>query len=234
MNTRSEIGFFGKIPSHGDFVRRRFPAELFEHWDDWLQSGLAASRGQLGDDWLTCYLSGPIWRFCLSAGLCGQSQWTGAMMPSVDRVGRYFPLSVMSKIPANYPMFGVAISAENWFQDVESAMLSTLIEDGVDAEQLSVQLDKIGPLALETPRDCAAEQSIPQDVDHVAAKLSDAVNLGEAEHVLIAKLADRVWGNRFSLWWSNGSEFVVPDARIYGGLPSAATFWTLYSQTLHA
>ena len=37
-------GFYGKLPSEGDFVTRRLPWEFTSVWDDWLQQGMHASR----------------------------------------------------------------------------------------------------------------------------------------------------------------------------------------------
>ena len=37
-------GFYGKLPSEGDFVTRRLPWEFTAAWDDWLQQGMQASR----------------------------------------------------------------------------------------------------------------------------------------------------------------------------------------------
>ncbi len=47
-----EVGFFGKLPSHGDFVRRRVADDFVAGWDSWLQQCLAQSRETLGDAWL--------------------------------------------------------------------------------------------------------------------------------------------------------------------------------------
>ena len=90
----SAAGFFGKFPSHGDFVARRLPAGFLQPWDAWLQAGLADSLDRLGDAWLPTYLNSPIWRFALCVGVCGPQAWGGVLMPSVDRVGRYFPLTI--------------------------------------------------------------------------------------------------------------------------------------------
>src|SRR3954468_2213067 len=87
-------GFYGKIPSEGDFVSRRLPWEFTSVWDDWLQQGMQASREALGERWLALYLSAPIWRFQVGAGVCGPQGWRGLFFPSVDRVGRYFPLTL--------------------------------------------------------------------------------------------------------------------------------------------
>ena len=84
------VGIMGKLPTNGDFVRRRVPAELAEPLDAWLAQALAASREQLGEGWLDTYLTAPVWRFALAAGCCGPAA-AGIWLPSVDKVGRYFP-----------------------------------------------------------------------------------------------------------------------------------------------
>jgi type VI secretion system protein ImpM len=90
----AECGFYGKLPSQGDFVSRRLPWEFTSAWDDWLQQGLQASRTALGERWLPSYLSAPVWRFQLARGVCGPQGWRGFFFASVDRVGRYFPLTI--------------------------------------------------------------------------------------------------------------------------------------------
>jgi type VI secretion system protein ImpM len=87
-------GYFGKVSTHGDFVSRRLPAGLVEAWDRWLQECIQASRAQLGDQWLSHYLTSPVWRFAIAPGVLGPDGLAGVMMPSVDRVGRYFPLMI--------------------------------------------------------------------------------------------------------------------------------------------
>jgi len=87
-------GFYGKLPSQGDFVTRRLPWEFTSGWDDWLQQGMLASRTALGERWLDLYLSAPVWRFQLAPGVCGPLGWRGVFFASVDRVGRYFPLTL--------------------------------------------------------------------------------------------------------------------------------------------
>lgn len=87
-------GLYGKLPSEGDFVTRRLPWEFTSVWDDWLQQGMQASRVTLGAGWLELYLSAPIWRFHVAPGVCGPMGWRGLFFASVDRVGRYFPLTL--------------------------------------------------------------------------------------------------------------------------------------------
>src|SRR5512139_3843786 len=92
-------GWYGKIPNLGDFASRRLPSRFIVAWDDWLQRALASSRAQLGGQWLDLYLTSPVWRFLLMPGVCGSAAWAGVLMPSVDRVGRYFPLTIALELP---------------------------------------------------------------------------------------------------------------------------------------
>jgi type VI secretion system protein ImpM len=87
-------GYFGKVSTHGDFVSRRLPPGIVAAWDEWLQQCIQASRQQLREQWLNHYLISPVWRFAISPGVLGPDGLGGVMMPSVDRVGRYFPLMI--------------------------------------------------------------------------------------------------------------------------------------------
>ena len=126
-------GWYGKIPGTGDFITRRMPAAFSESWDRWLQSAIAGSRERLGGRWRDTYLSMPIWRFVLSPGMLTQNAWAGIMVPSVDAVGRYFPLAVASALPsASLSIVGTLMAAESWFDDIEAIALSA-IAPGADS-----------------------------------------------------------------------------------------------------
>ena len=123
----STCGFYGKLPSQGDFVTRRLPWEFTAAWDDWMQQGMLASREALGDRWLELYLSAPIWRFQLAPGVCGPLGWRGVFFASVDRVGRYFPLTLaFVSAPGARAGQGVppslAVDEARWFAAEEAAL----------------------------------------------------------------------------------------------------------------
>ena len=61
-----EVGLYGKLPTHGDFLRRRVPDDFVALWDEWLQRCIADSRAALGEAWLETYLTSPVWRFSLA------------------------------------------------------------------------------------------------------------------------------------------------------------------------
>lgn len=118
-------GFYGKLPSEGDFLTRRLPWEFTSAWDAWLQQGLQASREALGARWLECYLSAPIWRFQLAPGVCGPAGWRGLFFASVDRVGRYFPLTLAFADGAPPALAALSGQAEAWLA-IEDAALAGL------------------------------------------------------------------------------------------------------------
>ena len=90
-------GAYGKLPALGDFVRIGLGRDFVSAWDEWLQSGLLALSESLGEQWEALYMSAPIWRFSLQAGDAGPAPVSGVMMPSVDRVGRKFPLTLAAQ-----------------------------------------------------------------------------------------------------------------------------------------
>lgn len=126
MQPQSNTGFFGKLPAHGDFIHRGLPGHCINLWDDWLQSVVGATREQLGEHWLDVYLTSPIWRFALSPGVIDEHLWAGISLPSVDRVGRYFPFSILSRAPAQVPATLVIAENDAWYQAMEEVALQAL------------------------------------------------------------------------------------------------------------
>ncbi|WP_157267827.1 type VI secretion system-associated protein TagF [Azohydromonas aeria] len=115
-------GWWGKLPALGDFASRRLPDAFIAGWDEWLRHGLNASREALGPRWLEGYLVAPIVRFWLAPGLLGATSWTGLVMPSLDRVGRHYPLTVARPGLA----LGQARALPRWFEALDAAMRQVL------------------------------------------------------------------------------------------------------------
>lgn len=148
-----QFGAYGKISGLGDFLRLNLPGDFVRSWDDWLQAGLLAARGSLGEAWDDCYLSAPIWRFSLPGGVLGSHAVSGVLMASVDRVGRQFPLAIAARFPAgNTALRHFAAGA--LFARIEDIALATL-EDGADRDALSEALSALDP--AETPTDMPSD-----------------------------------------------------------------------------
>jgi type VI secretion system protein ImpM len=212
------LGFFGKLPARGDFVTRRLTRDFTDPWDGWLQDAIAMSAQQLGADWLDTYLTAPIWRFLLSPGICGQLPMLGVMMPSVDRVGRYFPLTLALTVADCGTPAKAMLAAGAWFEEVEQLALSAL-EDDADLDGIDRQAEAIAPPLAERPE--AASYRTDRAV---------AVELGEGGADAAAGAIEGVLGllaARYTLWWTSGSERFKPALVFAESLPSVERFAAL-------
>lgn len=125
-------GWYGKVPAAGDFIARRVPASFREPWDRWLQGAMAGSREALGAGWVDAFLSMPAWRFVLSPGIVSRNAWAGLVAPSVDSVGRCFPLTIASELPeGRLDVVATVLAATPWFDAMEAIALAALT-DGAD------------------------------------------------------------------------------------------------------
>ena len=197
-------GWFGKLACLGDFASRRLPTPFVRACDAWLSQGLAASRTQLGDRWLDAYLTGPLWRFVWGPGVLDPAWWFGVMMPSVDNVGRYFPLLVAHSLaePALAP------SLARWYEDVSQAALETL-QAGATLARFDGALQ------------AAAKSARYAEPAPVACEALDMLAADDA--------AQRLHGR--TLWWPLRSRGGERRPTLAIGLPSAASFGELLQGT---
>ncbi|MGG5823964.1 type VI secretion system-associated protein TagF [Falsiroseomonas sp. HW251] len=123
---QARLGFSGKLPARGDFVARGLPRSFAEPWDAWLAEVMTGSRVILGESWLPAWLEAPIWRFALPAGFCGPDAVTGVMLPSVDRAGRHWPLTLAAVLPG---LPGAPLPDAAWLDALEQAGLDAVMAD---------------------------------------------------------------------------------------------------------
>lgn len=124
-------GWWGKLPGAGDFSHRRLADTARTVVDAWLQTELAGLRVRhVG--WQSAYLRAPLWHFALGVDVMTPAAWLGVLMPSVDRVGRYFPLLILQ--PAD-EVASCGRTACDWWRRAAGAALQALAEDH-DSESL--------------------------------------------------------------------------------------------------
>jgi type VI secretion system protein ImpM len=85
-DARPVAGFFGKLPSTGDFVSRGLPDAFRKKWDAWLTQHVAP----LQRDGRTFPTGGLRFRLPSGGRLAA-----GLILPSQDSAGRLFPLSLL-------------------------------------------------------------------------------------------------------------------------------------------
>jgi type VI secretion system protein ImpM len=137
LPTPDAPGFHGKVPALGDFLSRRLPPGFATAWDEWLQHLVQASRARLGPDWLAAWLEAPVWHFVLGTGVAGTGRGFGVLIPSVDRVGRHFPFTILGLARPD----GAALPL--WSLRAEALALSAL-DDGFDPARLEAELAALG------------------------------------------------------------------------------------------
>jgi type VI secretion system protein ImpM len=159
------------------------------------------SQQQLGDQWLNHYLTGPVWRFAISPGILSPEGLGGVMMPSVDRVGRYFPLMI-GAVGAP-PLLDWFHKHAGWYDAIEDLARASL-----DAGFRLAQFDDMPEPALS-----AASQAAP-----AGGTWRFALDEGVGERVAAVALQGH------SLWWTDGAPGVAPSMLMCAGMPGAQRF----------
>lgn len=220
------LGAYGKLPSRGDFVRRRLPSAFLEPWDEWLQRAISRSRDDLAERWLQLYLNAPMWRFVLAPQVVGETTAAGVLMPSVDSVHRHFPLTLAALLAPEANPFAIALE-DAWFADLEEAGLACLDAEFAP-EGLDARLDALSPPPLwvepPRPRDAAGEGEL--------TGLVISPDRNAYESLLYPALLDhcfRETSGAYSLWWTSGSDAVEPAFRVFRGLPEPEAFCTFFA-----
>ncbi len=180
-------GWYGKLPSLGDFASRRLEADFIEPWDLWLGEAMQAQRDVMGDGWLDAYLQSPPWRFVLMpsvlSGFDPNLVLAGVLMPSVDRVGRYFPLTIAASfdgLPSSNSAYEALLA---WLHRVEDTALDALQDDWT-IEQLETALADLAPPS-QAPAAASSDPLAP-----IRVALAEALN-GAGSFVAIEGISSR-------------------------------------------
>lgn len=213
MTTEMQTGLYGKLPAYGDFIFRNLNSSFITPWDEWLQHFISGSQEQIGEGWLDIYLTSPIWRFVLSPGVIDNKMWAGLMMPSVDRVGRYFPISLVKPFEADVNPVKILLEQNDWFNALEEKCLSAL-DGSIDADSLVNSANEVELICSE--------------------RYQPTFNLGEMGSSLIALSPDDQMSSAmpylynsalacslssYSLWQTSGSQLISPVLFSCQGLP---------------
>lgn len=222
MDKAGAPGWHGKLPSLGDFASRRLDAAFIEPWDGWLAAGLLALRQARPETWLDDYLGSPSWRFLLMPGvlpgLAGSQAWAGVLMPSVDRVGRYFPLTLVQPLGGGPASTQQMVGLWHWLGRLDELARDALYEDWtadqLEQELARMALPEITPLSLPDATGLAAEGAVVEVAS--TAGLDAALQIGVE--------AQRGWAERARgrAWWHARPDEGQPRLLLSRGLPAPA------------
>lgn len=153
MSGELEIGWFGKLPSSGDFVYRRIPRTFLDELDAWLSRGLAQYRIAMPDDWRKHFAAAPVWNCAIPACVGGGNTLIGLLVPSRDRVGREFPLCAGVVLPPDAATNKLLADVPEWLWSLGRAV--------VEARDQLIPLDEFDAIVRSIPLPPAAKRGAP-------------------------------------------------------------------------
>ena len=223
-------GWHGKLPSLGDFASRRLSPGFLATWDGWLASGLQQLRERDPAGWLDAYLANPTRRFLLMPGVlpgpAGLQAWAGVLMPSVDRVGRYFPFTIAqpTALPASIQQVP---SLWYWLGRLDELAADALHDDWT-VDRLEAELARMaGPGLAPLPAAMPGPPGLPGLPDlppGAGASVTRALPSGLDISQLIGIEAQALWQQRAHglAYWYAASDLQTPSLCISRGLPASA------------
>lgn len=146
----STYSWFGKLPSTGDFIHDGMNALVRQRWDGHLSRWMQAGQYLFPETWTEAYLSSPVYAFRLGSQceLAINNQSTaGIMMPSVDKVGRYFPFVVANTLSIATGSNHGGVPLDDWLLELRNLCSQALWKEWTP-EHLKTQLERLpDPLA---------------------------------------------------------------------------------------
>ncbi|SQJ16934.1 Uncharacterized protein conserved in bacteria [Serratia rubidaea] len=144
----ASIGWYGKIPTAGDFLQRRLPDLVVSNWAQWFHNGLVNQKQNLPDNASNPFSNAPVWNFVIPATLGSQYIQMGCLLPARDRVGRHYPICAIRLFtPEEWHIQQLNMAAE-WYRQLGHTLLNG-VRNSFSAEQIDQSLLNIP--ALPTP-----------------------------------------------------------------------------------
>lgn len=223
------ISYYGKLPSHGDFLSRQAPRAFTDVWDSWLQESLLGWRNKLPEGWVADYMTMEPYHFILSSGIAGETIWCGVLLPSRDKSGRLFPFTACISLEANQlTPLELFSTHHEWLKKLEKQTINCLMPD-FDTEKLGGYQKELDILAKECSDivsqsqaySCRKTDSKPMQRRSFAWHTGSLKNTSPATTMSINnELLDILlneYCHSYSLWWTrNNADFMLCQ-----GLPTA-------------
>jgi type VI secretion system ImpM family protein len=159
MINNIKTGFYGKLPSNGDFLSRNLSHEITLSIDEWFQISMTQLRHRL-PDWSYFFNSSPSWFFLVPCNFFSTKAYAGYIAPSIDRVGRCFPLIILKEIHKDVVLN--IDSLQQWYLSTET-IVQNCLRSNVSADELMISLDKIEMQSKPTVKELQDHESTSQN-----------------------------------------------------------------------
>jgi type VI secretion system protein ImpM len=163
-----------------------------------------------------------------------QRALAGVLMPSVDRVGRYFPLTLVADLDPVPPSAAAIEALLGWLHRLEDVALDALQDDWT-IDELEESLERVGPApGFDEPGASPALAALVEALDGEGGFVPIDVLGSRAElaAVLVAALRARSAAARAdalaarTFWLADNPE--QPQLLVCAGLPRGATFGRMF------
>ncbi|TWD39708.1 type VI secretion system-associated protein TagF [Pantoea sp. SJZ147] len=210
-------GWYGKLPSSGDFVKRRFPDTLQRQWSNWFQVGLhhwqTSAEGENAPS--RAFLKAPVWNFVVPPMLGTQLIQMGCLTAARDSVGRHYPLCALRYFTPTEWMPSLLARTGDWYHQMGNTLLRA-VQDGGTPEQFDQAL-----LSIPLPQ--------PQQ-DEESSDILAVIGSGEQDSTLSWHLPSQSFDPQFqtSFWWTNQSDGFPLYTHVHSGNFTAQLFSLLF------
>ncbi|WP_338563114.1 type VI secretion system-associated protein TagF [Erwinia sp. E_sp_B04_7] len=213
MPENSALGWYGKLPTTGDFLQRRLPEAIVSSWSNWFQLGLTHWHHHRTEN-RELFSRAPVWNFALPATLGVQRVQIGCLVPSRDRVGRAFPLMALQSVTVSHWHPAQLAVSGDWFASLGNA-LHQAVSGNFSPDELASTLQSLPPLSLpDTGRSDIMDVIGYQDLPCTLAWREAAARFNPGQYT--------------SYWWTNQSDGYPLVSHKHSGNLTAQLFSQLF------
>ena len=218
-----KVGYFGKLPSYGDFIQRNVSPLIIKNMDNWLLQSIEHSRSQLGNEWQQSYFNSPIWCFVISKDIFCDKVLSGFMMPSVDKAGRAYPFSVICELDEEVNPFIVARQLDTKHKQVEDFVLSLLESKRPNLDEIQQVLDDLYSGCRDSSYQ-GMQHYPPYSQNEIGSIIDNDLNdLSRCNDTFLESLLS-MQKIKITLWWTSGGVGLTPRKRYFTGLPPVDSY----------
>lgn len=217
-------GLYGKLPARRDFLSRNVPRAFLNIWEPWIHGGITASKTQFSGEWQSVFDNAPFWRFWLGSEICGETV-IGGFIPSVDGIGRAFPLTVFAMAESAFFFPPPVINMQSrWFSDLAVFFDFSRSEEDWEGA-LKDRLEALPFPKCLSPANILTVRNVSDDCFQIPAQTTKTSDILQA--IGTADLA-KAYARR-SFWWTQTTDHhagqiiiadQLPDPHLFGGFLS--------------